>query len=677
MSFFELKKIKIDKLIEYKNIGAQTIQALKQHHINNILDLLFYYPNTFQQVSLSTFKTAQHEQTIAVYGEIVKVSRTRNAKIKYTVEFKDTDNTIIKLLFTNHMPLSFKSGQKMIIMGKYSNKTCVHPKIFYSTPNQWQSEQFHYNVKLPLSDYRMQQCIKAAMQYLNIHDIQYTNTHDIQYLKNISSETALNKCLQILNPAHKHITTWRLFFENLHGLHGAIAYQNNVNVIPYLEAIAWHLSALNTQNHTQKQQHYTYHTIAYKYQDLYHHLISTLTDCQTNTLIDIQTDLQQGDSRHRMIFGDVCTGKTRIAILTSMYALSHNRQVLFLAPTTMLAKQHYETFLKTFNSEQFGSLAKIMLHTKKADISQADIIIGTHSLLHMPDISNVGLIIIDEQHKFGVLQRHSLISKDSDNQSYILSLSATPIPRSLSLIMQKYINVSILRARTRPVSIKTVCIDARNTEEIIHRLKDKEGMIYWVCPVIGENEIGLISVEQRYASLRMIYGDGVKFLHGAMHSDEQAEIYQQALAGQIKILISTTVVEVGIDIPHANIMIIEHAERFGLAQLHQLRGRVGRHGKDGTCVLLHTRYLSAKSRTRLEAMEKISNGFELAEVDMEIRGQGILFGTQQSGFNEFKYLDPVADCQILLETSQIAQNMIYEQNLDFINHFFAPESIVS
>lgn len=727
MSFFELGKVKIDKLIEYKNIGEQTIQSLKRHRIMTILDLLFYYPNSCNQIPLSTLQNAQNEQIIAVYGEIVKVSRSSNAKIKYIVEFKDTNNAIAKLLFTNNMPLSFKPGQKMIIMGKHSYKTFVHPKIFYITKESneanWQSDQFQYNVKLPLSDYRMQQCIKAAFQYISTHisatHISKTFAADLSvhndtvkqlsteqnaqdaasHTYNDESEFALNKCMELYHAAKaseksvaeasdmsvtsvaipeieidlsatSSLMTWKMFFESLHGIHGSEKYTDAIKLIPYLEAVAWHLSAQNTQSHTPR--HYIYTSIAAKYQDLYDTLIATLTTCQANTFDDIQNDLKTGDSRHRMIFGDVCTGKTRISILASIYAISHDKQVLFLAPTTMLARQHYETFTQTF-----GTMARIMFHSKNADTSQADIIIGTHSLLYMSDMSNVGLIIIDEQHKFGVLQRHNLISKDANNQSYILSLSATPIPRSLSLIMQKYINVSILRTRTRPVSLKTVCIDSRKTEDIIARLKDKTGMIYWVCPAIEENETGLTSVERRYESLLQLYGDQVKFLHGSMNSDEQAVIYKQALAGQIKILVSTTVIEVGIDIPHADIIIIEHAERFGLAQLHQLRGRVGRHGNDGTCVLLHGKSLSEKSRNRLRAMETITNGFELAEVDMQIRGHGMLLGTQQSGFNEFHYLDPVTDCQILLSANHIAQQMHYENNIDFINHFFSPDSVMS
>lgn len=662
-NFFSQALQSIDILSSYHNIGDKTLQSLRDNGISKIIDLLLFYPRNSRTVPLSTLASLGTKESItAISGTIVKINHTKHAKIKYIIDFKDTSGTTAKLLFSSNLPLSFKPGQKVIIYGKHSNRTFVHPKILYS----WHEEQFHYEAKMPLTDSKIQQCIKYALSLLPSTSTgplsQYTNT-----------------------------SNWHEFFSQLHGLQGMSKHLSSRSALQYLEAVAWHISAKQAQNQLQNistnTSHHTYTALSPEYHSIYQQLTKDLTPCQSSAFTDILSDLQHStttsltpsptNTRHRMIFGDVCTGKTRLAMLSSLFVISHGHQVWLIAPTTMLAKQHYENFLKTFS--HLPSI-KILLHNKKEDTSQANIIIGTHSLLHTPpSTATIGLIIIDEQHKFGVLQRHSLITKDTHNQSYILSLSATPIPRSLALVAQKYINVSIMRTRTRPISLKTICLPHLSVDELIDKLEEQSnsGLVYWVCPLIDENEQDLISVQQRYESLRSKYGDKVGYIHGAMKQDEQTRVYESALTGQISILVSTTVIEVGIDIPTANLIIIEHAERFGLAQLHQLRGRVGRYGNDGLCILLYKQFISNNAKERLSAMKRISNGFELAEIDLQIRGQGTLLGLQQTGFNEFTFLDPIRDCEILTSTFTLANTLNYTQHQSFVQCFFSPESLTS
>ena len=676
--FFEKALQSVNILEQGSGIGEKTLQALRENGISKIIDLLLFYPKNSRTVKLSSLAELKKDDVVAIKGMIVKINHTKHARMKYVIDFKDMNGGVAKLMFSNNLPLSFKPGEQVIVYGKHTNKTFVHPKILYS----WNEEQFHYNAKLPLTDGKVKQCLKYALTLL------------------ISCKGNDSGVFEVYTKSR----TWTEFFARLHGMHGMAKHLEAKQALLSMEGVAWHISAKQAQKQLKEmdlsadvnldnggEKSYVYDRIAEEYQQVYNELVQDLTSCQASALRDILSDFKNDGSnknferncmtdrtsRHRMIFGDVCTGKTRLAMLAALFVISKGHQVWLIAPTTMLAKQHYENFLKAFSGVEG---VKIMLHSKKEDVAKANIIIGTHSLLHIKTASaKIGLVIIDEQHKFGVLQRHALITKDECNKSYILSLSATPIPRSLALVAQKYINVSIMRTRTRHISLRTICLPHKSVEELIDKLEEqaRNGLVYWVCPLIDENEQELISVQERYESLKSRYGEKVGYIHGGMKQEEQNQVYEAALSGRVSILVSTTVIEVGIDIPTANLIIVEHAERFGLAQLHQLRGRVGRYGNDGLCILLYKPFISNNAKERLNAMKRISNGFELAEIDLKIRGQGTLLGVQQTGFNEFRFLDPVRDCELLANVFDVANGLDYDECANFVKCFFSPESLTS
>lgn len=381
-------------------------------------------------------------------------------------------------------------------------------------------------------------------------------------------------------------------------------------------------------------------------QDFVGHLPFQLTDAQRQVAWRIYQDMQRDQPMNRLVEGDVGSGKTVVAVMAAIMAIRQGFQVAFMAPTELLARQHAETILGLLQSIQMadqvvllvGGQKPIQKRAAQAAISSghAKCIIGTHALIQEKvDMNKLGLIVVDEQHRFGVAQRKKLQAK-AGHMPHVLHLTATPIPRSLALTLYGELDVSIIDSKPlgrKP--IHTELISPNSVTQLYNtvdkRLEEGEQM-FVVCPLISESDVmPAKSAEQVYHEFatKTFKHRRVGLLHGKMKSDQKDAIMRQFIEHQLDVLVATTVVEVGVDVPNATIMMIQNAERFGLAQLHQLRGRVGRSSQQGYCYLILGE--SAEPGRRLRALENTNDGFKLAEMDLEIRGPGAIYGTLQHG----------------------------------------------
>lgn len=392
----------------------------------------------------------------------------------------------------------------------------------------------------------------------------------------------------------------------------------------------------------------------------------SLTNAQKRALKDIFNDMKSGKQMNRLLQGDVGSGKTVIAFICGVLAVKDGYQVAFISPTEILAEQHYNNFKKMFGDDFSSCL--LTGSTKQKDkkyiktlIESGDIsfVFGTHAILQEDTVfKNLGFVVIDEQHRFGVLQRKVLIEKGYTPD--ILLMSATPIPRTLSLTFYGDLDISIideLPPGRKPISTQAFRQrDIQKVYELVKKEIDKGFSAYFVYPLIDEsNSLDLKAATHAYEQIASFFGEeNTGLLHGRMKSEEKQYLMQRFKNRELKILVSTTVIEVGVDVPHATVMVIENAERFGLSQLHQLRGRVGRGGDQSFCYLVYSDKISEDGLKRINAMVKYSDGFKLSEIDLEMRGPGDFFGTRQSGLPDLKFSNIIRDMDTLISAREDA-----------------------
>jgi ATP-dependent DNA helicase RecG len=396
----------------------------------------------------------------------------------------------------------------------------------------------------------------------------------------------------------------------------------------------------------------------------------TLTDGQQGAVEDIRKDLASPDRMSRLVQGDVGAGKTVVALMAMAAVAESGAQSSLMAPTELLAAQHYRTLKPICDTAGLGIVlltGKMNAAERRAALAgiasgETSIVVGTHALFQSGvEFQNLGLTVVDEQHRFGVHQRLALSEKGAHTD--LLVMTATPIPRTLVLTHFGDMAVSILREKPRGRQpIDTAVLGMKDYPRVVDRLRTRieEGaQAFWVCPLVEESEtLDVISAEDRFAELKKVFGDQVALVHGRLSSVHKQGEMEKFQRGETKILVATTVIEVGVDVPNATIMIIEHAERFGLAQLHQLRGRVGRGSQRSACLLLYKDPLSETAKARLETIKSTEDGFIIAEKDLELRGQGDVLGTRQSGMPGYRLAVPDVHRHLLEWAHDDARNAL-------------------
>jgi ATP-dependent DNA helicase RecG len=392
-----------------------------------------------------------------------------------------------------------------------------------------------------------------------------------------------------------------------------------------------------------------------------------LTGAQARTLGEIRADLASGERMSRLVQGDVGAGKTVVAMLAMADVAASGRQSALMAPTEILARQHFETLAQPLEAQ---GIRVILLTGRDKGAARAEklaalasgeaaVAVGTHALFQDEvAFAALALAVVDEQHRFGVSERRRL--QEKGGSVHLMALSATPIPRTLELTLFGDLDVSRLDEKPpgrKPVV--TTAAPAGRLDEVVQRLRRAAAggaQAFWICPLVSESEVlDVTAAEDRAAALREALGPRIGLVHGRMPAAEKDAVMAAFADGAVSVLVATTVVEVGVNVPNATIMVIEHAERFGLAQLHQLRGRVGRGAGQSACLLLYDPPLSAAATERLDILRQTEDGFLIAEKDLALRGGGDLMGLKQSGFPDYRFAEPAAHASLIAAAADDAR----------------------
>lgn len=617
-------------LTNIKGISPRIEKLLKKLDINTVEDLLLHPPIRYidrrKYLPISDIFLTQDENWYSK-GKIKDVNkiRTKRGKNLITAIIED-DTSYIKIIWFNSdylLPILL-SSKFIAFSGIVYDKSIYNPKFVIleslgEIPEKLAKIEVKYPETAGINSATISKIIKNA---LDAYEIKETLPNEILEKENLVSKKLAIKYLHFPeNEIEIKKTKERLSFEEIYVLIQKIK-ENKINIT-------------------------THESFAIKIdQNLHKKIIKSLdyelTVSQKEAIQEIFSDISQNKPMHRLINGDVGSGKTILAILASAQVSKNNLMTLVLAPTEILANQHFESFNKIL-SEFDIPITLWTSSIKHKNIQSNSIVIGTHALIHhTQNWTNVGLVIIDEQHKFGVKQREILTNLKNENKiSHSLSMSATPIPRTVALTFFGDIDVSFIdkpKERKKIITriINSFEIENKMIEWIKNKIIQEHVQVYVVCPLIEEtSKSDLKSVQKIYEHYKLVFGeDKVGLLHGKMKAKEKDDVIRNFIEKKFPILVSTTVIEVGINNPNATIMIIQSAERFGLAQLHQIRGRVGRGSDQSYCFLIPTNY---EINNRLEFFEKTENGYELAEYDLSLRGPGEVYGTLQSGIPNLKF----------------------------------------
>ncbi|MEG0410152.1 MAG: ATP-dependent DNA helicase RecG [Erysipelotrichaceae bacterium] len=631
----ELSKLKI---------SDKKIAVLKQMGINCVEDLLIHYPFRYEQIEIIPYQQWMKDSKICVEGIIISQARIirfgyHRSVTKFKISFEDHELEIS--LFNRPWIQYFKMGTSITIIGKYDGKDRITANQYNFKPlkDQLGIEPI-YNVKEGISQKDIRKYIDKA--YVLLKD-------DI---KDFIPEVIRIKYRLI----HRECALY-----NIHHPHDYESLKQSLRHLKYEEFFKFQftMQALKQmQSNTTMNAGKTFDVG--EVMKLNNTLSFQLTKDQYETIQDILSDMKSDKIMYRMVQGDVGCGKTLVAAF-AMYAcvLSH-KQAAFMAPTEILAKQHRDNLKELFRDYdvEVEVLYSSLKPSKKKEIlkrlknNEIDLIIGTHALFQEEvTFDDLGLVVTDEQHRFGVEQRRKLIAK-GDKVDFLL-MSATPIPRTLALSLYGDMDVSTVTQLPRGRRAKITKLVKENTMNsflpfLLEKL-DEGDQCFVVCPAIEKNEdYPVRNVNDIYDAMNQTLGKKYKIglLHGKMSSEEKDEVMQEFVDHKINILVATTVIEVGVDVKDANLMVIYDADRFGLSQIHQLRGRIGRGNRDGYCYLL-TNSKDADALKRLSIIESSDDGFYIATADLQIRGPGDILGNRQSGIPGFILGDVIADANIL------------------------------
>jgi len=624
-----------DNIESLKGVGSKRQSYLHKLNIYTIKDLINHYPIRYiNKTKICSVKNATHGENITIKGKVINIVNRKNYKRKslITVLLKDKIGDNFEAVFFNpkYVVNRLKIDEIYYFFGKIENRKMIHPD-FINEKSQKVDEFLRITPVYPLTN--------GLMQW-----------HLLKMINNLLKE---------------------LNIDDYESLIDDIVKRNNLILL---------------KNNFEEEE-----GIKFQMKDMVNNFVDNLsfklTGAQSRVLEEIFNDMQKKKVMNRIIQGDVGSGKTVIAMAALYLSYLNGYQGAFMAPTELLAIQHYNSFISYFDGRGVNvrcltsSIKNKEQIYKEIENDEVDIVIGTHALLQdKVKFNNLGLIITDEQHRFGVRQREQL-SKKSNTKPDVLVMSATPIPRTLSMVIHGDLDISVidqLPVGRKEISTHYIKKNKKNEMYDFIRKNINEGrQAYFVCPLVEDSEkLDLLSVEKHYYELNeVVFKEfNVEMIHGKLKNSKKDEIMTRFKNGEVDILVSTTVIEVGIDVTNANIMVIENAERFGLSQLHQLRGRVGRGSFQSYCFLLADK-LGKISKERIKIMTETNDGFRISEKDLELRGPGDILGIRQSGIIEFKIANIIKNNDILVQTQKEIKFLINEYKsgenkeiIEFVNN---------
>ena len=658
----------LSDLTKLNGVGKKTMEILKKKKVNNIFDLLWRLPKSYTDRSLtSNICDLQigKVQTIKIIPTKYQFPRIRN--LPNRVNCQDETGKIDCIFFNSHegyvrkiLPLNEQvsiSGKISSYKGKYQ---ITNPTYVSKDSSIIETIHNTYSLTDGITEKAYNKIINQILKNLPI----LTEWHNKEILKIFDNESWNNSIIKLHDP--KNIDNYKSkFYKRL----------------AYDEILASFIVNSEIRKKIKKIKKVSKKFTEKAYQNIINKLNFTLTGDQKASLIDINNDLSSKSKMFRLLQGDVGSGKTIVALISALSVVNSGFQVSLMAPTEILARQHYNLAKKLFPKEISIALlsSKASSIEKKRIISElrdnkVKVVFGTHAIFQKKIIfANLGYVIIDEQHKFGVRQRKLLSDKGGDNCDVLL-MSATPIPRTLTMSVYGDMDVSIIKEKpSNRKEVKTYSKLETKIDDVINFVKKEinEGnQIFWVCPLIEESKkLDHQSSVNKYKFLSKIFPNRVALLHGKIENEEKEKILNRFLNKEYSILVSTTIIEVGIDFPNANLIIIENANKFGLSQLHQLRGRVGRGTKQASCILMFKSNLSINAKKRINILKNSNDGFEISEEDMKLRGFGDLLGFKQSGVKNFRLADPIQNEDLFLLAEKEIKKM--EKNNSSIDKYRA------
>ncbi len=646
-------------LTELKGVGPAVAAKFAQLGLATISDLIDYYPRRYDDYSAVT-PIAQLKPGAVTIEAVIKqaVGRYVRRGMHITEAVASDDSGSVRLVWFNqpYRAAALKTNQPYYISGQFE---LSHQHLQIMNPSTELVSEFPINTARIIPIYR---------------ETKGLNSRQIR--------AALKQALSVIRTIPETLPTWIIDEQKLlsraealmtmHFPESAERLTEARRRLGFEEVFQLSLASLMNKLEIAGEQAPPVKFEETVAKDFVKHLPFRPTDAQRKVVWQIYQDMQRTQPMNRLVEGDVGSGKTVVAAMAALMVLHHGHQVALMAPTEILARQHAATIYSLLAPLGYGDSVGLLVGSlpaaqKKrahAAITSGDIrfIVGTHALIQdAVDLQNLELIIIDEQHRFGVDQRKSLMAK-AGHMPHVLNLTATPIPRSLALTLYGELDISILDEK--PAGRQTIKteISSPNSRKQLYAKIDEEleagRQLYVVCPLVAESaSLEAEAAEKTYETLRKgaFKHRRVGLLHGQMKSDAKQHVMQQFVAHELDVLVATTVIEVGVDVPNASIMLIENADRFGLSQLHQLRGRIGRGEHQSTCYLMMSD--SSAPTRRLRAMERITDGFRLAELDLELRGPGAIYGTMQHGALDLR-VAKLTDTKLIATARSSAQKFI-------------------
>lgn len=662
----------LSKSIQYvKGVGPVLFERFKKKGILTIRDALFFFPRDYEdRRNLTPISHIEIGGNVTVTGKVLcfgQTTKTFTMTIGDRTGFLDLVWFNIQPYYMNYLTTKFKPNTSVIVSGRASlfrgNIQINHPVI--KEASSLEDDLFFKRI-IPIYS-----SIEGISEGLLVKIMKYIVDEYSKYI--------VDPLPTYLQKRHNLIPLPDAIRE-IHFPPNDVDFNElNSNIwkpkrrIIFDELFSLEILLALRQHRYKGERGFPHKISDNDIDDAIKYLPYSLTRSQNTVLMEIIRDLKSDRQMNRILIGDVGSGKTAVAMVSSYLVAKNGTQVAILVPTEILAKQHYNNFCMVFSNikDRIALLTGSVKGTERSRIlgdiklGFKNIIIGTHALLEDNiDFKNLTFVIIDEQHQFGINQRARMKSKGINPD--LLMMSATPIPRTLAISLYGDLDISMIKELPPGrKNIITRVVRGESVEQLYLNIRrqvlNNEDQCYIVYPLISESEsLDLKSAEEMYVHLKDTYFKDIPMglIHGRMKEEEKNETMSDFKSGKLKILISTTVIEVGVDVPTASIIVIEHAERFGLSQLHQLRGRVGRGSKESVCYLVAYNWLSNNAYERLKIMETTSNGFKIAEEDLRIRGPGELAGTRQSGLPDFHMSNLIRDADVLEEARNAAFEII-------------------